>query len=303
MGQIPLPYLRSGNFDFTGFPGYPYGPVARNPHLPMAAAQPAVLPLDRSLDALRREIDALDDTMFDLLGRRAALAVEVAQAKARTGGNAAPLFRPGREAEILRRLIGRTRAPLAPALVARVWREIIVASTCVQGRFTVAVPAGASCIEVAREHFGSRVLQPVASGAAVLAAVAKGRVQLGILPLPGGAARASAWWSELPRSLNVLGRLPFVTTGARRLKTEAGALIVGRQDFEPSGDDVFYLQAEGAALKGLPSSSVRATARRRRTVLRLIETAMPFEEIAKLAAGRGVRFLGGYARPIILSAS
>ena len=272
----------------------------------MAAAQPAVLPLDRSLDALRREIDALDDTMHDLLQRRAALALEVAGAKARVGGKAAPLFRSGREAEILRRLIGRTRAPLSPALVMRVWREIIVASTCLQGRFTVAVPAGgranSGCLDMAREHFGSRVLQPAASVAAVVAAVAKGRAQLGILPLPGG-ARETAWWSQLPKSLNIVGRLPFVTTAARRSRTEAGAVIVGRQDFEPSGDDVFYLQVEGASARGLPSSTVRATAKRGRTVVRLIETAMPFEEIGKIAAGRGIRFLGGYARPIVLSAS
>ena len=268
----------------------------------MAAAQPAVLPLDRSLEALRREIDALDDTIHDLLGRRAALAVEVAAAKARAGGTATPLFRPGREAEILRRLIGRTRAPLTPALVARLWREIIVASTCLQGRFAVAVSSGEACLDVAREHFGNRVLRPAASTATVLAAVAKGRAQLGILPLPGRAARRSDWWPELPKTLNIVGRLPFVTTGARRLKAETGALIVGRQDFEPSGDDVFYLQVDAAA-KGWPSSSVRATARHDRTVLRLIETAMPFEEIAKRAAGRGVRFLGGYARPIVLSAS
>ena len=267
----------------------------------MAAAQPAVLPLARSLDALRREIDALDDTIHDLLARRAALAVEVAGAKARTGGKAAPLFRPGREAEILRRLIGRTRAPLSPALVTRVWREIIVASTCLQGRFTVVVPA--ACRDVAREHFGSRVLQPAATARAVIAAVAKGRAQLGVVPLPGGSARDAAWWSRLPKSLNIVGRLPFVTTAARRSRTDAGALIVGRQDFEPSGDDVFYVQVEGTAAKGLPSSTVSATAKRGRTMLRLIETAMPFEEIGKVAAGRGVRFLGGYARPVVLSAS
>ncbi len=282
----------------------------------MASAQPAVLPLARSLDALRREIDALDDTMHDLLARRAELSLEVARAKVRESGTpqsgtrsgrkAAPVFRPGREAEILRRLVGRTRAPLTPALVARVWREIIVASICLQGRFAVAAPAGragSSCLHFAREHFGSMVVQPSDSVAAVIAAVAKGRAQLGILPLPG-ARGVRDWWPELPRALNIVGRLPFLTTGRRRLKIEEGALIVGRQDFEPSGDDVFYLQVERAsAPAGLPSSSVRATAKRGRSSLRLIEIAMPFEEVAKLAAGRGVRFLGGYARPIMLSAS
>ncbi|MEN9499161.1 MAG: hypothetical protein RIS83_980, partial [Pseudomonadota bacterium] len=60
---------------------------------------------DPALQALRAEIDALDDAMHDLLMRRAAVVARMAASRAKTGGGS-PL-RPGREAAVLRRLLGR----------------------------------------------------------------------------------------------------------------------------------------------------------------------------------------------------
>ncbi|HEX9462885.1 MAG TPA: chorismate mutase [Alphaproteobacteria bacterium] len=266
----------------------------------MAALQPAVRPLDPSLDALRREIDSIDDTMRDLLARRAEIALAVAKAKARQGGSGAPLFRPGREAEIMRRLIGHSRPPLSAALVYRVWRDIIVASTCLQGPFSVAVAAKRQ--DLAREHFGDRVLRPVGSVAAVLSAVAKGRGTVGVVPMPGRPADGR-WWLSLAKGLTIVGGLPFLTTSERRKPGEC-AVIIGRRNFEPSGDDIFFLRVESerreVAPLGLRSSTVLASVRRGRRWLQLVETAMSFEEAAKLGTGRTVRLLGGYARPIVL---
>jgi chorismate mutase / prephenate dehydratase len=266
----------------------------------MAALQPAVRPLDPSLDALRREIDSIDDTLRDLLARRAELAVEVAKAKARQGGSAAPVFRPGREAEILRRLIARTRPPLTAALVYRLWRDIIVASTCLQGPFSVAVAAKRQAL--AREHFGEPILRSAASPAAVLAAVTKGRTTLGVMPMPGSAADAR-WWLTLPKELAIVAGLPLVTTSARRKPGEC-AVVVGRQAFEPSGEDILFLRVESErrqmAPLGLRSSTVLASVRRGRGWVQLVETAIPFDEAAKLATAGSVRLLGGYAKPIVL---
>lgn len=271
----------------------------------MAALQPAVRPLDPSLDALRREIDSIDDTLRDLLARRAELAVEVARvkmqgAKAHQGGSGAPLFRPAREAEILRRLIARTRPPLTAALVYRLWRDIIVASTCLQGQFSVAVAAKRQAL--AREHFGEPILRSAASPAAVLAAVAKGRTTLGVMPMPGSAADAR-WWLTLPKELAIVAGLPFVTTSARRKPGEC-AVVVGRQAFEPSGEDILFLRVESerrqTAPLGLRSSTVLASVHRGRGWVQLVETAIPFDEAAKLATAGSVRMLGGYAKPIVL---
>src|SRR5690242_2942055 len=84
-----------------------------------------------TLDDLRGEIDQIDDAIHDLVMRRAALAERIGALKdssARVDGvtaAGAAYLRPGREATVLRRLVGRHNGsfPL-PALV-RLWREIM----------------------------------------------------------------------------------------------------------------------------------------------------------------------------------
>ena len=89
----------------------------------------------RSLDALRREIDTVDDALHDLLMRRAALVAEIGTLK---NSEQATVFRPAREAVLLRRLLARNDGKLAVHAVVRIWSEIIAASTLIQGGLTVA---------------------------------------------------------------------------------------------------------------------------------------------------------------------
>ena len=58
------------------------------------------------LAELRRRLDEIDDRMHDLLIERAEIVSLVAATK-RTGDQ--PAFQPAREAEIIRRLVGRHR--------------------------------------------------------------------------------------------------------------------------------------------------------------------------------------------------
>ena len=85
---------------------------------------------DPALQALRAEIDALDDAMHDLLMRRAAVVARMAASRAKTGAGS-PL-RPGREAAVLRRLLGRHQGALSRGAVVRIWRHIFMAHTAIQ---------------------------------------------------------------------------------------------------------------------------------------------------------------------------
>ena len=64
---------------------------------------------DTSLDAIRREIDAIDDQILRLLMQRFAATGRVKATKAQDGSIAASPFRPAREAAVMRRLIGEFR--------------------------------------------------------------------------------------------------------------------------------------------------------------------------------------------------
>jgi chorismate mutase/prephenate dehydratase len=201
------------------------------------------------LAALRGEIDALDDALHDLVMRRAAVVARLAASRVK--GTAVSPLRPGREAAILRRLLARHSGPLPPAVLVRLWREILGSSSALQGGFAVAVPAGnAALAEAARTHFGPlAALGREPDAAAALAAVAAGRAQAAVLPVPA-AAGGGAWWAALedPRP-RVVARLPFFAAGPA-----PEALLVSSDGPDPSGDDRSLLRlrfAVGGAGAGL----------------------------------------------------
>lgn len=100
------------------------------------------------LSDLRQTINQLDDDILALVRRRMELAADVIAAKSDSVA-----YRPGREAEVIKRLIAA--APDLPAqLVANVWRQLMTASTSLQnGAIRVAVHRGA--MAVAGWHFGA----------------------------------------------------------------------------------------------------------------------------------------------------
>ncbi|TDG27428.1 chorismate mutase [Paracraurococcus ruber] len=203
---------------------------------------PAAGPAD-ALGALRAEIDRLDDALHDLLMRRAAVVADLAASRVK--GGTSPL-RPGREAMILRRLLGRHQGALPGDAVVRLWREIFGASSAMQGGFTVALHApDAAQARLARDHFGGAIpLRPLPTAARALAAVAGGEAQVAILPLPEEGAEA--WWAGLdaPR-LQVVARLPFWSDG-----TGPGALAIAPGAPDPSGHDRSLLRIEAAGDRG-----------------------------------------------------
>ncbi len=110
----------------------------------------------QGLDALRAEIDRIDDDILELIERRLAVSLDIA-ARKETARDLHLKVRPRRQREVLERLQGRARrAP--PELVDQVWREIMAHSLQSQAR-TELVLAPSSQPELlearVRAHFGS----------------------------------------------------------------------------------------------------------------------------------------------------
>lgn len=208
----------------------------------MAKANAAPL----SLDTVRQRIDAIDGDLLRLIDERASLARAVAEAKAAAGDSGKFGLRPGRETEILRRLIGQADAASA-SLIVRVWRELIGDSLSRQGPFHLAVWGGKDpgrITELARMRFGAAPsLRQVANPEdAIAAARTQGGVAIAAL------SRDNAWWGRLlaqPR-LKVFAALPCLAAWG-----PLGALAVAEVDVEPTGDDqTFWVtDAPGPAAK------------------------------------------------------
>jgi len=214
------------------------------------------MPTKVALDELRREIDRIDDQIHDLIVERAALAGRVASAKGPKAGPAGTMWRPQREAQILRRLMARHRGRFPRAALVRIWREIMSAMLTLEGRFAIAVcaPAGRAAgqspgpsgvqpdyRELARDHFGA--IAPITTyqaAGAVMRAVTDDPHIVGVLPWPRDEDR-DPWWRHLlggdgPR---IVARLPAVGGDPG-----SSALAVARAAVEPTGDDRSFLGIE-----------------------------------------------------------
>ena len=105
------------------------------------------------LNELRKKIDAIDDEVLSLLSRRAGIAQEVGHSKA----PGSPLYRPEREAMILRRLQSANPGPLSGDAIARIFREVISNCMALEQPLVIAFlgPEGTFSHAAAAKHFGA----------------------------------------------------------------------------------------------------------------------------------------------------
>jgi chorismate mutase len=110
-----------------------------------------------TLAEVRSRIDGIDRELLTLLDERAALASAVAEAKRAADPSGGFGLRPERETEVIRRLLAHERRAASPALVLRLWRELMAESLAGQGPFSLTVWGGrdpARAAELARLRFG-----------------------------------------------------------------------------------------------------------------------------------------------------
>lgn len=266
---------------------------------------------DDKLAAIRRRIDGIDDKLLDLLMDRARAMDEVQAAK---GGAAGILARPGREIAILRRLIARREGPLPADLVVRLWRDIVTSFTRLQGPFAIGVlEKPDSLVDIARRHYGlAAPLIEVANPSTLFGKLSDGAVQLVLLPSPEDSP--TSWWTRLaPGRAQIIARLPIDGTEA-----QPGAMVVGRQAFEPSGEDRALVILEFAEAQSRPKIAKRFAEagleflnvlagdedRQGARALCLCAGAIRPDDkrLAALAGDNGRAFLaGGYALPLALA--
>jgi chorismate mutase/prephenate dehydratase len=286
---------------------------------------------ERTLADVRREIDAIDDALHDLLIKRAEVVAGVAEAKARTASEAGEgsfiAFRPGREAEILRRLAARHEGDLPLRVVFRLWREIIAAMTRIQGPFRVEVFGGEAgealaYWDLARSYYGSSTPMEIHGNARdVLRRLGNDRSAVGVLPAPS-VSSGGDWWAMLAANdqskARVVARLPFVDIESEN-GSSARALVVAQADFERTGEDTSLLVisatetisetriaalTKAAGLSGLRIGNARL---QDGADMHMSLVAVPEyleEDDARLAALAEapiarVRVIGGYANPLI----
>lgn len=137
----------------------------------------------KTLQELRRDIDAIDDEILVLLNRRSRLVIEVGKVKA---GENRDFHVPSREREIYERLTAGNPGPFPNEAIRSVFREIISASLSLESPMKVAFlgPKATFTHLASLQHFGlSAELVPQKSIPAVFEEVSKGRSLYGVVPV------------------------------------------------------------------------------------------------------------------------
>jgi len=136
---------------------------------------------DDALQALRARIDAIDDALLRLLSERAGIAQEVGRTK-----KGEKIYRPEREAQIVRRLRETNPGPLSGDMVERLIREIMSACRALEEATRVAYlgPAGTFSQQAVTKQFGQDVEALAESDIdACFQAVETGRADFAVVPV------------------------------------------------------------------------------------------------------------------------
>ena len=134
-------------------------------------------------EAIRNQIDALDQELLNLLNQRQTLAQAIGRIKNREGQGTLDFQR---EEEVLAHLMHLNPGPLSPSALRNIFREIISAAREVQMPFGVAFlgPEATFSHLAALKKFGRATRYgPMSTIQEVFAEVEKGKFQYGVVPI------------------------------------------------------------------------------------------------------------------------
>ena len=190
----------------------------------MADSDPNKAAADTGLDALRRQIDETDRQLLELVNRRAGLARQVGEVKQHSD---APVYRPEREAQIMRLLRDANPGPLPGDAIEAIWREIVSGCRELERRLRVAFlgPVGTFSEQALLQRFGSGV-EAIACPSLdeVFRATEAGTADFGVVPVENSTEGA------VSRTLDLLLQSPLEVSGeisiriSQNLMSRSGAM-------------------------------------------------------------------------------
>ncbi len=187
-----------------------------------------------NLDDIRKEIDAIDDGLVDLLARRIAASLQVRQHKAADGSISRSPIRPAREAVILRRLLARSAGAVPPDLLVRLWRIILSSSALAQAEVWLHVPkrlaANAAAQRVLSAHFGAMPVADYRDEAQAMVQVNLSPGDLCVVEM--GSGWAEAFVNGAAGEARVISVLPVL-----RAEGAPAYVILGHAAAQATGED------------------------------------------------------------------
>lgn len=173
---------------------------------------------EAALKKLREAIDGIDLEILSLISRRAQHAREIGHAKNGT------IYRPEREAQVLKRLKENNKGPLSDETVAALFVEIISACRALEEGLRIAFlgPEGTFSQQAAIKHFG-HAAKTVACPAIddIFRTVESGNADYAVVPVENTTG------GSIPRTLDLLLKSPLKICGEINLRVHQN--LLGRE--------------------------------------------------------------------------
>ena len=182
--------------------------------------------MQKELGVVRDQIDSIDAQLLELLNRRARCAEHVGEIKSRYG-EAGHVYRPEREAQVLRRIQSLNQGPLPNESVTFFFREVMSACLSLENPLGIAFlgPLGTFSESAAVKHFGHAArLAPQAAIDDVFREVEAGHAQYGVVPVENSTEGA------VGRTLDLLMGSPLKICGEVVLRIHQN-LLSNETDF------------------------------------------------------------------------
>jgi chorismate mutase / prephenate dehydratase len=207
-----------------------------------------------ALDALRRELDEVDNGLLTLLAKRVSITAQVKSFKQVTSKDQGSSLRPAREAQIHRRILQAAKAQhVDPALALRLWRAILTDSSLTQTPITMHVSKRLSQTLGhrlrLREHFPAMPVEEWRDETQAL-------TQVNISPGDICVVETESPWIEAcvmgkAGTAQIIGALPVIKDDVM-----PNLLIFGNAPAEATGHDETLLITEGNLPRDFPVNPI-----------------------------------------------
>ena len=174
------------------------------------------------IDKLRKKIDKIDFQIFDLLKKRSKIAENIGKEKKSNN-----LFRPERQASILRNILKKNGNNLNPSYILSFWRSIFLSQINLQGGIKLILlnNIANSYIKTIYDYFSHDIeIITMNNTSKALERVYNGKNILTVLPYPSNNKGAKWWTNKQLKKLYAIAAIPFFL----RKKNSPSLIIVSK---------------------------------------------------------------------------
>ncbi len=139
--------------------------------------------MEEDLKKLRKEVDACDQAIVELLNKRANVAYEIGKLKSREG---AAIYDPTREEIVYQTVQAKNEGPLPEKALRAIYREIISAAKALEGKTRIAYlgPEASYTHQASMACFGASMeYAPAHTIADIFSIVESGEADYGVIPI------------------------------------------------------------------------------------------------------------------------